>query len=1371
MLIRAKSGQGSHGPDFPVVGIGASAGGVQALLQLFEVAPNTTGVAFVVVMHLSPDHTSHAHEVIQNVTRLRVRQVASPVPLEKDTVYVIPPGKLLSMVDGYLRISEPELPRLPPTSIDVFFRSLAEAHGSRAIAVILSGTGSDGSVGISRVRERGGVTLAQLPEEAQYGDMPRSAIATGAIDLVLPVAQVITTVLELARNAAQIVLPTPSDALPESPSPQPTTADDAIDEVLKVLRVRTRHNFAGYKRGTVVRRIERRMQVARTPTVAAYRAYLEANTEETPKLLADMLIGVTQFFRDPQSFAGLEQSVLPQLLVNLKGRDEVRAWVPACSTGEEAYSLAILLDEAVRRLPHRPRVSVYASDIDERAIGVARAATYPQAIENDVSPERLSQYFNKEGSRYRLCKALRDTVIFAAHNLLRDPPFSRLDLVSCRNVLIYLDRRAQSHVLETLHFALKPHHGFLFLGTAESAEFAGELFTPVDKHQRIYRARPDAVGRGLSTLGDVSAPFHFGPGSLQSSGASRALDEGTRPSEARAHGLYGPPLVAACIDGTIVHRSMSANRLTEKPDHSRAANILDVVRADAQARLKLAIERCFATSQRQEEVSVPFATASGELLADLSLRRYRDLSHQEFLVSITCDVLTALADDGSERTQATDPEQGDTIDSLREALEGSESLLHHSVQLERSSGEALRASNEELQAMNEELRSATEELEASREELQSLNEELMTVNAELLLKVQESSRVSDDLKNLISSVGVATVFVDRMLRIKRYTSPAETLFNIRSGDEGRPLRDLTHNLEYPELVNDLRGAFESLKRSEREVYGHDGRVFLARVLPYLTDDNRIDGAVLALIDISEQKTAQNQARASEEKLRLAARETHDFAIIVLDDDGIIVSWNVGAARMFGFAPDEMLGQPLDSIFTPEDIAEGVPSQERHTAATRGRAEDERWHACKDGRRIFCSGFLSRVQAPGFSGFTKIVHDATSRKLAESRKERVLERERADNTEVRKLSRLKDEFIAVLSHELKNPLNLIFMKSEILIRTPEAKTSARIQDVASTIQKSVLAQAQIIDDLLDFSRIQTGKLSLRFTPVDITGIIRTIADAMRDDFHTSNVGLQLDIPSTPVLIHADPVRLEQIVWNLLSNALKFTPSDGQVAVRLNLEAGRMRLEVADTGCGIERDAIASVFNIFEQTPNKPYRTRPGGLGIGLSLVQQIAQLHGGTAEAFSDGAGRGARFIVSLPADGSLANRQAGDKSADLSVFVDAHILIVEDSKESLDAMAELLTLHGARVETASKAADALAIANQVSLDAVVTDVGLPDMDGYRLAAQLRTLKGLSNILIVAVTGRPVSQDADIAREAGCDELLSKPFNLKALADAIRAKRR
>ncbi|WP_250474925.1 chemotaxis protein CheB [Caballeronia sp. GAFFF1] len=594
MEAKARDHPKGSGPDFSVVGIGASAGGVQALLRLFEAAPASPGVAFVVVLHLSPNHASHAHEVIQRVTPLRVRQVNQPVLLEPDTVYVIPPGKFLSMIDGHLRLSEPDLPRTPPTSIDVFFRSLADAHGSRAFAVVLSGSGADGSVGISRVRERGGVTIAQQPDEAEYGEMPRSAIGTGDVDLVLPLDEIIPKVLALSLNAKKIELPAPSDDESAHDDLMPDARFDAFNDVLDLLRARTRHDFASYKRGTIVRRIERRMQVNGLATAAAYRDYLARHSEETPKLLADLLIGVTNFFRDADAFASLENTIIPDLMHTLHGRDKVRAWVPACATGEEAFSIAILLDEAVRRLPHRVQVTVYASDIDERAIAVARSASYPLAIENDVGPARLSQYFTRDGNRYRLAKSLRDTVIFAVHNPLRDPPFSRIDLISCRNVLIYMERRAQKQVLDTFFYALRPHEGVLFLGTAESADFAQELFRPVDKQRRIYRARPTAAEpvatatSGLLAEKDESEGHAFRDQTFFHDATDARRVDPRLSSQARALDMFGPAVVVIRADGTIVHRSARADTFTESVRNTRVTNLFDIVRRDAEERVRQA---------------------------------------------------------------------------------------------------------------------------------------------------------------------------------------------------------------------------------------------------------------------------------------------------------------------------------------------------------------------------------------------------------------------------------------------------------------------------------------------------------------------------------------------------------------------------------------------------------------------------------------------------------------------------------------------------------------------------------------------------------------------------------------------------------------
>jgi two-component system CheB/CheR fusion protein len=481
--------------DFPVVGIGASAGGLQAIKLFFEHMPQDTGMAFVIILHLSPDHQSIADKIIQESTRMPVLQVTQPVPIEKNCVYVISPAQQLAMNDGYLKVSPAGSPLARHTAIDLFFRDLADVHRERAFCVVLSGSGSDGAVGLSRIKEQGGVTLVQVPEDAEFDSMPRAAIETRMVDLVLPVVEMPQKLLELWRNSQKITLPSANDpdlkALKPSSEQEAAIAEQRLHDILLHLRTSTGHDFKHYKRATVLRRIERRMQVTTQSDLSAYYEYLQNTPDEAKSLLGDMLIGVTNFFRDREAFEALERDVLPQLVQSVASsatKEELRIWSAGCSTGEEAYSLAILLDDQMQVQGSKAVLQVFATDIDERAITTGRGGVYPQAIVTDVPPTRLRHYFVKDNEHYRIRKEIREKVLFAKHSLLSDPPFSQIDLITCRNLLIYLDREVQREILQMFHFALRPG-GFLFLGSSESADACNELFTPVDKRNRIFRAK------------------------------------------------------------------------------------------------------------------------------------------------------------------------------------------------------------------------------------------------------------------------------------------------------------------------------------------------------------------------------------------------------------------------------------------------------------------------------------------------------------------------------------------------------------------------------------------------------------------------------------------------------------------------------------------------------------------------------------------------------------------------------------------------------------------------------------------------------------------------------------------------------------------
>jgi two-component system CheB/CheR fusion protein len=1354
------------GLDFPVVGIGASAGGIQALLRFFEHMPDDAGMAFIIILHLSPTHESHADEILQRVTKMPITQVLSSIKLEKNHVYLISPATALSLADDFLHVTPDERLRGRPITIDVFFRSLADAHGTRAISIVLSGFGSDGAIGISRIKEQGGIAIAQSPADAEYQDMPNNAIATGFVDLVLPVAEMPRKLIDLRDNARLIrLLPSGDGPLLSSlPAEEHagSSVEQALQQVLTILRNHSGHDFRHYKRATVLRRVERRLQVNGVSDLPGYWRFLEAHPEEATALLKDMLIGVTNFFRDREAFDAVERDVIPRIFSGKSQDEQVRAWVAGCSTGEEAYSLAMLMCEALQDGQAQPAIQVFATDIDDRAVGIARSGAYPESIVSEFTPQRLHRFFTVTASRFVVAKSLRDKVLFAPHNVLRDPPFSRVDLVSCRNLLIYLDRSVQRQVLQTFHFALRPG-GYLFLGSSESAEIADDLFTPVDKKNRIYKAKVLASRlksqRAMPVTNPIISSSHFAP----SRPAVGPMVFSSAMLHQRALEYYAPPSVIVDRDGEILHMSERVGRFFRYIGGEPSRNLLKLINPDLRLELRTALSQALQSGKSVDARRARFTRGDAYSYVNMTVRPFKDDAIGSNVVLIFFD---ELIDD--KKIEALDPaetEHSPMILQLESELHSTKEQLQTTVEQANFSTEELKASNEELQAINEELRSATEELETSKEELQSVNEELITVNAELQAKVEETAKANDDLQNLIVSTGIATIFVDRQMRIKRYTAPAVGLFNLIATDIGRPLLDLTHRLDYPELAGDARASFETLRLTEREVKTHDGEWYLARLLPYRTSDDRIDGAVLTLIDITSQRQAQAAARTSEDRLKLAALSTDDYAIIVQDLDGVIVSWNKGAQRVFGYDEAEMLGKPIDLIFLKEDLANGAPLAERVRATSVGRAEDERWYVRRDGRAIYCSGVLTPIDADNFKGYAKIARDFTDKKGAENQQHLQLTLERAVRTQAEEANRLKDEFFAVLSHELKNPLNLIHVKAELLTRVPEARDIVSVQEAADAIRRSVVSQAKIIDDLLDLSRIRTGKLMLDIGPVDLELVARSVVEASSADALAKGVALSLAGPDTPVMVEADAVRVEQMLWNLMRNALKFTPEGGEVKVILSRKNGFAGIEVVDTGRGIAADFLPKIFDMFSQADGGGRRDS-GGLGIGLSLVKQLIEMHGGRIEAASAGLGHGARFCLWLPEKAQAPSQKIRAVAADPSILRGLRVLLVDDALESLEAFRVLLELDGAQVWAESSAEGALTALAEHEFDLILSDIGMPAMNGLEFIERLRQSPRTAHVPALALTGFGREQDAVQALRAGYHAHLSKPVSLHNLLEAI-----
>lgn len=838
----------------PVCGIGASAGGVTALRHLFESLEPTLNLAYVVILHLDPTYRSQMQEILAQATSMPVHEVSGEHKLEANNIYVIAPDRELVITDHQVMAREFHEPRGARAPIDVFFRSLADGQ-TDGLAVILTGAGSDGAIGVRAVKEAGGVVFVQDPQDAEYPVMPRSAIATGAADFIVPLAGMAGRIAETLHSRMAITL----DA---------EDVDQALRQIVNFLRSRTSHDFSDYKRATVLRRVTRRMQVARKESLVEYADYLATNAEEAQELFGDLLISVTMFFRDPKAFESLIEKGIEPMLEGRGPDDEIRVWVAGCATGEEAYSVAIVLREALERHNLTCPVQIFATDLDDGALATGREGRYPTSIEADVSEERLARHFVHEGSHYRVRKELREMVLFASHSVLKDPPFMRLDLITCRNLLIYLDRASQRQVCATFHYVLDPR-GLLFLGSAESIDHAPELYRPLDREARLFQPKPQSTRRLPMLDSDQNGHVPF-----VSPAPTRTPERDKSAMTAHRDALeeVAPPSILVSEDNHVVHLSETAGRFLLPSKGTLSPDLPALVRPELRLDLQTALGRAFEAGEATLTLPLQVAFNGDRHRVGMQVRPLPDdeKSQRRALV-VFLDGGKMTPEEGKADPKADTPEgpPADLVPRLYEELRLTQDRLSSSRNDHESAVQELRAANEELQSINEEYRSTSEELETSKEELQSINEELQTVNAELKSKLESISTAHSDLQNLIAATDIGTLFLDPKLRIKLFTPEVTRHFNIVEADIGREITDFTHNFIYDGVEAEAKALLADLVPRETEVATRDGRWLLLRLRPYRTVDDRIDGVVISLLDITARRQTEMKLRETTELLSMA----------------------------------------------------------------------------------------------------------------------------------------------------------------------------------------------------------------------------------------------------------------------------------------------------------------------------------------------------------------------------------------------------------------------------------------------------------------------------------------------------------------------
>ena len=884
---------------FPVVGLGASAGGLDALKSFFSTPSDFSLMSYIVVVHMTPKQPSMLAELLQKIAAIPVATIKDGQALQPGRIYVNPPDKEISIYKGRIHLLDLVKNGAVSHPIDLFLRSLAQDQGNRAAAVILSGTGTDGTMGIKAIKAKEGLILAQSEESSAYDGMPRSAISTGLVDMVLPPQEMPEKLIQYFRRVVIPKIPSSAAAIPGINDPQ-----EWLHKIFAILRAQIGYDFSAYKVNTIWRRINRRMGLNQIDSYEKYIRLLRQSPREIESLFRELLIGVTSFFRDAESFDAIKNNILPTIFEAIREGDTFRAWLPGCSTGEEAYSMAMILHECLDNTSKRIGLQLFGTDIDKYAIQKAREGLFPISIASDVTSQRLRRFFVKEGDYYRIRREIRDCVVFSVQDVINDPPFSHLNLLCCRNLLIYLNNKAQKRLLPLFHYTLVPD-GVLILGSSETIGGFTSLFEALDKKWKIFRCRE--VPQSLRQMVD----FPSGPSNLES-GPLLPVNPRLNISQVTQKIIldqFAPTAVLTDTTGEILHIQGRSGKYLEPPSGPPTRNILDLAREGLRIELSAAIRAAGSSNQPIIHPGIKVKTNGGMQIINLHVtRQHSPKEIAGHLLVVFKDVDSQLiSSDSKQGIQQDQIVESCKITDLEKELQDTRESHQTTVEELESSNEELKSTNEELQSANEELQSTNEELESSKEELQSLNEELQTVNAELQSKVEELSSAQDDMRNLMDSTEIATIFVDNDLRVRRFTPKATTIVNLIRTDIGRPLKHVVTNLAYDAMISDVDEVLKKLTPKEIEVQTKDGLWFTMRILPYRTTDNRIDGAVLTFSSIMEQKKIQNLLQSSKLKMKHAwetVRAIFDLnsdPMVVIDENGKMVIANTSFSDTFGIA--------------------------------------------------------------------------------------------------------------------------------------------------------------------------------------------------------------------------------------------------------------------------------------------------------------------------------------------------------------------------------------------------------------------------------------------------------------------------------------
>jgi two-component system CheB/CheR fusion protein len=1316
--------------------------------------------------------------------------------------------------------------------VDFLLRSLAEDQQTRAIGVVLSGSGSDGTLGLCEIKAVGGITFAQQEKSAKHAGMPRSAVASGCVDFVLSPEEIAHRLAEIGGHP--YLAPTPPSAA------ELAEADDQFRKILSAVRSTSGVDFSQYRDTMIRRRIMRRMALHGHQVLADYSGMLETDRAEVDALYEDLLINVTSFFRDAQMFEALKSTVFPEVIKKKPPTAPVRFWVPGCSTGQEAYSLAMALWEFFDDKLIRPPFQIFATDLsDQASLEKARFGLYPESIEAEVSPERLRRFFKREDHVFRIDKSIRDACVFARQNLAADPPFSHVDLISCRNVLIYMATPLQRRVVPILHYALNVP-GFLVLGNAETVGEFTNLFEMVDRTNKIYikKAASDRPAFQFS-LDDYRGAIN--PAQRLAHPRAPNTQDYQKEADRLVMGRYAPPGVLVNHHFEVLQFRGRTDRYLEIPQGEPTANLLKMAREGLLLELRNALNQARSQHEPVRRNDVRIRDKSGVYTVDLEVLPVRpagategpllvlfhekgptspfqarvshgqsERSGQTAVASPTW-VSRLFGQTGGRHVQPTPavpmPTEADHA-RLSQELAATREYMQSLVEQQDATNEELQSANEEILSANEELQSTNEELQTAKEELQSSNEELSTINEQLNHRNLELNQSTNDLTNLLTSTTIPVIMVGNDLRIRRVTGPARKAMHVLPTDVGRSIGDFKSAVELGDLESLIADVIEHVQVREREVKDREGHWHLLRVHPYRTADNKIDGAVIVLVDIDQIKRAQEEARGSRAQLAAeveALSRLHELtaSLMVADDlraalDRVLeASMTIlGAARgtvqlynaerqSLEIVAQRGFHEDFLDHFRTVGAADGSAGSRCLEARDRVLIEDVEQDAHYAPHRAIAAaaGYRAVDATPILNRSGQVLAVLTTYFLEPHRpSERelgtldlyaqlagnFLERVRADDA-LKEADRHKNEFMATLAHELRNPLAPIRNAVKIIELADE--NPATVADARNILTRQTEQLTRIVDDLLDMSRITQGKFDLRKQRVQLATVVTTAIESSRSYIESRRHRLEVNLPSEPLYLDADPVRLAQVLVNLLNNAAKFTDPGGQIDLTVGQDAAREHVLIAvrDNGDGIPADVLPRIFKIFTQANASPDRAR-GGLGVGLTLVRSLVELHGGTVEAKSEGVGQGSEFTVRLP----LASVQRDHGSGDAEEVTrpapakPRRVLVVDDNEDQVQSLASLLKALGHQVASAYDGPSAVAAAAAFRPDLALVDIGLPGMNGYDVARRIREQSGLEEVVLVAQTGWGQEEDRNRSLEAGFNHHLVKPVEIGSVQELLAA---